>query len=93
VTQPDAIELVRLYVDQAWQGAGIGRALLSAAFDAARAMGGQALWLGVWERNERAIAFYRRHGFERVGEHTFTLGTDRQLDHVMVRRIPGDARP
>ena len=85
VTHPSAIELSRLYVESAWQGRGLGSALLGAAIGEALALGGKALWLGVWERNERAIAFYSRHGFEQVGVHTFTVGEDVQLDHLMVR--------
>jgi ribosomal protein S18 acetylase RimI-like enzyme len=56
-----------------------------------RATGGDVLWLGVWERNPRAIAFYLRKGFERVGEHRFLLGSDLQLDWLMARPIEGSA--
>lgn len=45
------------------------------------------LWLGVWERNPRAIAFYRKFGFEVIGEHRFVLGRDPQRDLVMARRV------
>jgi len=48
------------------------------------------LWLGVWERNARAIAFYRKQGFEVVGEQEFMLGADRQRDLVMARRLTGE---
>jgi ribosomal protein S18 acetylase RimI-like enzyme len=43
------------------------------------------LWLGVWERNERAQAFYRKHGFRKAGTQIFVVGTDPQTDHVMMR--------
>jgi len=43
------------------------------------------VWLGVWEHNPRAIAFYRKWGFEAVGEHVFVVGTDPQRDLVMTR--------
>ena len=56
----------------------------------ARRQGVEALWLGVWERNPRAIAFYRRWGFEKIGEHEFLLGADLQTDHVMAQRLPAD---
>ena len=49
----------------------------------ARAHGADWLWLGVWEQNPRAIAFYQKHGFRTIGEQTFVLGTDRQRDLVM----------
>jgi ribosomal protein S18 acetylase RimI-like enzyme len=44
-------------------------------------------WLGVWERNPRAISFYRKFGFAEVGEHVFSLGNDPQRDIVMARKI------
>jgi len=41
----------------------------------------------VWERNPRAIAFYRKCGFAEVGTHTFVFGTDRQRDLVLARAL------
>lgn len=81
------VELVRIYADPSRIGTGIGSALMSAAIQAAAAGGHRTVWLGVWEHNQRAIAFYRRWGFVKVGEKTFVLGTDPQTDHVMVRRV------
>src|SRR5215203_101582 len=79
------IELVRLYVARAWLGRGVGPALMQRCVDAAREMGFQTLWLGVWERNYRAQAFYRKWNFHEVGEHIFRLGSDPQRDVVMQR--------
>lgn len=93
------LELKRLYVARAWHGRGVAQALMDAALDAARARGAETLWLGVWERNPRAAAFYRKYGFERVGEHTFVLGADRQTDWVLARPLaaspprPGELAP
>jgi ribosomal protein S18 acetylase RimI-like enzyme len=56
-------------------------------FEAALRRGAGAVWLGVWERNARAIAFYRKCGFADVGSQTFELGSDRQQDRVMWRRV------
>ena len=50
----------------------------------AAATGAGAVWLGVWERNARAIAFYAKCGFADVGAHDFRLGDDLQTDRVMV---------
>lgn len=77
------IELLRLYVDRGWFGTGLAHALMAAAEDEARGRGGDTLWLGVWERNPRAIAFYRKCGFVDVGSHVFRLGDDPQTDRVM----------
>jgi ribosomal protein S18 acetylase RimI-like enzyme len=81
------VELWRFYVDRPWQGRGLARTLMNAVFERARARGGRELWLGVWERNERARAFYRKCGFEKVGQKIFVVGTDPQTDHVMLRLL------
>ena len=91
VQGPSPLELKRLYVARAWHGQGIAHALMDAALDAARARGALTLWLGVWERNPRAVAFYSKYGFTRVGEHTFMLGDDAQTDWVLARSL-GDTR-
>jgi GNAT superfamily N-acetyltransferase len=87
VMGPDPLELQRIYLLQAWLGLKAGPALLQRCLDEAWALGAQTLWLGVWERNDRARAFYRRHGFIEVGEHTFVVGTDPQRDVIMVRPL------
>jgi ribosomal protein S18 acetylase RimI-like enzyme len=82
------IELRRFYVDRPWQGRGVAQALMQAVRDAAAARGGRTLWLGVWERNERAQAFYRKCGFVEVGSQPFVLGSDRQTDRIMSCALP-----
>lgn len=57
------------------------------SLDAARQVGYQTLWLGVWEHNGRAQAFYRKWGFHEVGQHIFQLGSDAQTDVVMALEI------
>jgi len=85
VTAQRPVEIRRLYARRAVHGQGVGSALMTWALDEARMAGADAVWLGVWERNARAIAFYERWGFRMVGEHLFLLGTDRQRDLVMQR--------
>lgn len=80
-------ELNRIYVVAAWQGKGVAQALLKDAFASASAAGADCLWLGVWEHNTKAIAFYRKSGFDPVGSHTFMLGEERQRDLIMSARI------
>ncbi|HEY0547169.1 MAG TPA: GNAT family N-acetyltransferase [Pyrinomonadaceae bacterium] len=82
-----AIELVRLYVSRKWLGRGVGQALMQRCIDEARERGFQIIWLGVWERNRRAQAFYRKWNFCEVGEHIFQLGSDPQRDILMQRAI------
>ena len=86
---PHPMELWRFYVDPQFHGRGVAHTLLEAAEDAARRRGARTLWLGVWERNLRAQAFYRKQGFAVVGAHTFMLGSDAQRDLVMAKALPG----
>lgn len=87
VEGPDPVELVRLYVSREWLGRGVGEALMRACVDEARQAGHGTIWLGVWEQNGRAQAFYRKWDFRAVGEHVFQLGSDPQRDIVMERAV------
>jgi diamine N-acetyltransferase len=79
----DPLQLERIYVDREHQGVGAGAALVRAVLDRAATGGHDVVWLTVWERNPAAIAYYRRWGFEQVGEVQFVLGTEQQTDLVM----------
>jgi ribosomal protein S18 acetylase RimI-like enzyme len=79
-----SIELWRFYVDQRWHGRGVAQTLMEAAKARARRRGAATIWLGVWQRNARAQAFYRKHGFRKVGSHVFVVGTDPQTDDVLL---------
>jgi len=87
VTDDAPIELVRLYVVQQWLGGGVGAALMTVCLDEAQQRAYRTLWLGVWEHNGRAQAFYRKWGFRDVGQHVFQLGADAQRDILMERRV------
>ena len=87
VTGTSAVEIVRFYVDRPWHGRGIAKALMRSVEETARDLGIDTVWLGVWERNDRAISFYRKLGFGTVGSQPFVLGTDVQTDHVMMKRV------
>ncbi len=80
-------EIQRLYVRQAWHGKGIAHDLMSESIALAKASGVDQVWLGVWERNPRALAFYKKWGFAAVGEHVFPVGTDPQRDIIMSRLV------
>jgi ribosomal protein S18 acetylase RimI-like enzyme len=82
-----AVELQRFYVDHAWHGRGMATPLMAACVDTAHARGGATMWLGVWERNARAIRFYTKQGFTDIGTQEFRLGTELQTDRVMSRSI------
>jgi diamine N-acetyltransferase len=81
------IEVVQLYSDQRLIGKGVGPALMQACLDLARQQEKEWIWLGVWEHNLRAIAFYTKWGFERFGEHIFLVGLDAQTDWWMRRKV------
>ena len=77
------VELHRFYVDRVWHGYGVSQSLLAEARRAARDFGATTLWLKVWERNPRAIAFYAKSHFVDVGTADFFVGNDRQTDRVL----------
>ena len=81
---PDTgLEIERLYAHKDYIGKRVGHILLQTCLAFARKKGFKSLWLGVWEKNARAIAFYEKHGFVRFGEHPFILGRDVQTDWLM----------
>lgn len=83
----DPLELARIYVLPGWQGRKVGSILMSACIAEAKYRDCRTLWLGVWERNPRAVAFYQRWGFQVVGQHYFQLGRDLQTDLLMERSL------
>jgi ribosomal protein S18 acetylase RimI-like enzyme len=84
---PGPIEIVRLYVDQQFHGRGVAQTLMQACLDRAAQSGHRAVFLGVWEHNPRAIAFYRKWKFEIVGSHVFQMGDEAQTDFWMAREL------
>jgi len=82
VDAADALELHRLYVDRDTKGAGVAQALMDDALAWARGQGAKVMYLSVWENNARAQAFYKRYGFEHVGEHKFMVGRVADRDFI-----------
>ena len=89
VTGPAPLELRRFFVAAAHHGKGLAQELMTAVLEAAARRGAATLWLGVWEHNPRALAFYRKFCFVDVGAHTFVLGSDHQTDRLMARSLAG----
>jgi ribosomal protein S18 acetylase RimI-like enzyme len=89
--QPGDGELKRLYVLRAFQNGGWGGRLFQTVMDWLLADGPRTLWIGVWENNLGAQRFYARHGFEKVGEHTFPVG--RVVDREFTLRREKSAPP
>lgn len=80
-------EIHRFYVARAWHGRGVAQQLMAACFRELQARRCDVAWLGVWEHNLRALAFYRKLGFSEVGAHVFHLGEDPQRDLIMSRLL------
>lgn len=87
LTLPAPIELRRLYVEDGYHGMGIAQTLFKHAIEYSREKGKKSIWLGVWEQNARGQAFYKKRGFETVGEHSFVVGESVRRDWVMERAI------
>lgn len=84
---PNGLEIERIYVSQTYHGMGVGSQLFQTALDVAKQQQTDCVWLGVWEKNEPALRFYKKHGFTTFDRHTFLMGTDEQTDFMMKRNI------
>jgi ribosomal protein S18 acetylase RimI-like enzyme len=80
---PSALEIERIYVLQEFHGKEVGQKLYLKALSIAHEQNAPYIWLGVWEKNPRAIRFYEKQGFVEFGEHIFQLGDDAQRDVLM----------
>ena len=84
---PNALEIERIYLKQSFQHQGLGLVLIKLAEKIAKEKEKDNMWLGVWEKNYQAQAFYEKDGFKRVGQHTFVVGEDPQTDLILVKRM------
>jgi diamine N-acetyltransferase len=83
ITGARPLEIRRIYASQEYLGKGVGKELMLATLIEARRRGCDCVWLGVWEKNQRAIDFYKKWGFREVGTQLFSVGDDPQNDFVM----------
>ena len=83
----NSIEMVKLYVANAYHGFGVGAKLMKRSLSEARELGYESIWLCVWQENERAIAFYRKWGFEQVGTMEILVGDVVFDDLVLEKRL------
>ncbi|WP_207425902.1 GNAT family N-acetyltransferase [Pedobacter sp. SYSU D00535] len=79
----DALEIERIYVLQEFHGKKVAQSLYKKAIEVATRRNARFIWLGVWEKNPRAIRFYRKNGFVEFDQHIFKLGEDEQTDILM----------
>lgn len=83
----ESLEIERIYVKKKFQKHGLGKYLLNKAMDIAMEVKKEKIWLGVWEKNENAIAFYQKMGFVQTGAHSFYMGDDEQVDLIMTKTL------
>jgi ribosomal protein S18 acetylase RimI-like enzyme len=84
---PQAVEIERIYVLNDFQGKKVGQILYDTALQIATKKRANYLWLGVWEKNHRAIRFYQKNGFSEFDKHIFRLGDDEQTDIMMKLKL------
>jgi ribosomal protein S18 acetylase RimI-like enzyme len=82
-----AVEIERIYVLKAFHGKKIGQQLFDTALTIAQNKNAPYLWLGVWEHNQSALAFYTKNGLVPFDKHLFMLGEDKQTDVLMKREL------
>ncbi|HEU5139642.1 MAG TPA: GNAT family N-acetyltransferase [Bacillales bacterium] len=82
-----SLEIERIYIKSPFQKQGLGRYLLNKAIEMALEGNKKKIWLGVWEKNEFAIAFYKKMGFIQSGAHSFYMGDEQQTDIIMTKRL------
>lgn len=85
-----AFEIERIYILKEYFGKGLGQFLLNNAIKIGKEMSPTYIWLGVWEKNSRAIRFYEKNGFKVFSSHLFTLGNDVQTDLLMKLAITNE---
>ncbi|MBD3919162.1 GNAT family N-acetyltransferase [Paenibacillus sp. PR3] len=83
----ESLEIERIYVRSSYQKHGLGKVLLNKAVEVAIELNKEKIWLGVWENNENAIAFYKKMGFVQFGTHSFFMGDEEQIDWLMTRSL------
>jgi GNAT superfamily N-acetyltransferase len=83
----DCGELKRIYLLKAWQNGGLGARLFAETLAWLQGRGPRPVWIGVWSENHGAQRFYGRHGFEKVGEYGFQVGSTVDREFIL-RRLP-----
>ncbi len=81
------LEIERIYVLKEYHGKKVGQLLYEKAIKIAKSKNAEYVWLGVWEKNPRAIKFYEKNGFVVFDKHIFKLGNDKQTDLMMKLKI------
>lgn len=83
----ESLEVERIYIRNKFQKQGLGKYLINKAIEIAIEQEKNKIWLGVWEKNENAIAFYRKIGFVQTETHSFYMGDEEQIDFIMIKTL------
>lgn len=83
----ESLEIERIYIKKRFQKHGLGKYLLNKAMEISLERNKKKIWLGVWEKNENAIAFYMKMGFVHTGVHSFYMGDEEQMDFIMIKTL------
>lgn len=83
----ESLEIERIYIKNNFQKQGLGKYLFNKAIDMAIEHNKKKIWLGVWEKNENALIFYKKMGFVQIGAHSFYMGDEKQVDFIMVKTL------
>ncbi|WP_278046256.1 GNAT family N-acetyltransferase [Desemzia sp. C1] len=83
----EALEIERIYVLPEFKGKGLGKILIQQAVERAQFHQKTNIWLGVWEHNQAALAFYKKLGFVQTGAHSFFMGEDEQTDLILTKKL------
>ncbi|PEJ57122.1 GNAT family N-acetyltransferase [Bacillus sp. AFS002410] len=81
----ESLEIERIYIKKNYQKHGLGKYLFNTAMEIALALNKKKIWLGVREKNENAISFYKKMGFVQTGSHSFYMGDEEQIDYIMMK--------
>ncbi|ODN84056.1 hypothetical protein L202_00080 [Cryptococcus amylolentus CBS 6039] len=86
VSMPSAIKLGRFYVHSSLHGSGLAQRLLEETEQTVKDTGEhEGSWLHVWSENGRAVRFWEKEGFKRVGEESWVVG-DSQLELITMEK-------
>ena len=80
-------QLQKIYVLKDYLSLKIGLQLQQELINEAKSSGSSHIWLSVLKENERAIQFYLKNGFEKIGDHDFSIGQEDFDFMAMARKL------
>lgn len=83
----DSLEIERIYIRKKFHKQGLGKYLINKACEIAIERRKEKVWLGVWEKNQGAITFYKKMEFVQTGTHSFIMVDEEQIDLIMIKTI------